>query len=53
MASQMDALNDPPAGGDGADRIDEHLRSALESTDDDRARYHLREALQLQIAEMS
>lgn len=51
MASQTDALS---AGEDTAtDRIDEHLHSALEAADDDRARYHLREALQLKIVEMS
>ena len=54
MASHMDAPNDlreEPAE-EPADPIDEHLIDALESREDDVARYHLREALQLQIADM-
>ena len=55
MASHMDASADTAderidPTSVSADPIDEHLYSALEATDDDEARYHLREALQLQIA---
>ena len=31
--------------------VDEHLESALEGAEHDRVRYHLREALQLRLAE--
>ena len=33
------------------DSIDAHLESALEAADDETARYHIREALQLRVVE--
>ncbi|MBX0347296.1 MULTISPECIES: hypothetical protein [Haloarcula] len=33
------------------DALDSHLEAALEAADDDTTRYHLRQALQLRIAE--
>lgn len=35
------------------DPIEQQLEAALQAADDDTARYHLREALQLRIAEKS
>ena len=42
MAPELDDRRDP---------VDRHLDAALEAAEDEDARYHLREALQLRIAE--
>ena len=57
MASHMDASANTATEHSASetattDPIDEHLQSALECAENDDARYHLREALQLQIAAM-
>ena len=41
----------PPELQQRDDPLERHLESALRSADDEDARYHIREALQLRIAE--